>query len=221
MRQVSPPLSDQSIVRIWKHTHKPAIQDLVKLLCFYSDVPFFLFRPWFKDRSSSNAFTMLHCVSLCVCVCVYIYSAYNGINVSMGLILHECVRNVIVSLSIDCPPLFAWGELWKVEKNVLYNIHKFQTWSNDLKRRGPAGLRDLPCFPYLPLPSSLCPKKHPNSHLLWRRVDRTVLAPASCAAGYSFCQIPAQEKPLVQSLSDRLDTRGGLLKALARGNMEP
>lgn len=78
----------------------------------------------------------------------------------------------------------------KVENNVLYNVHEFQTWSNDLKRRGPAGLRDLPCFPYLPLPSSQCPKKHLNSHLLWKRLDRTALAPASCAAGRSFVRSP-------------------------------
>lgn len=84
---------------------------------------------------------------------------------------------------------------------MLYKLQEFQTWSNDLKRRGPAGLRDLPCFPYLRLPSFQCPKKHLNSHLLWKRVGRTALAPASCAAGCSFVLFPIQEKPFVQSLS--------------------
>lgn len=101
----------------------------------------------------------------------------------------------------DVPLLFAWVELWKVKKNMLYTVQEFQTWSNDLKRRGPEGLRDLPCFPYLCLPSFQCPKKHLNSHLLWKRVDRTALAPASCAAGCSFVLFPTQEKPFVQSLS--------------------
>lgn len=51
----------------------------------------------------------------------------------------------------------------KGRKNVLYNVQEFQTWSNDLKRRGPVGLRDLPCFPYLLLPSSMCTEKHLNA----------------------------------------------------------
>lgn len=67
--------------------------------------------------------------------------------------------------------------------------------------------------PYLPLPSSLCPRIHLNSHLLWKRVDTTAVAPVSCVAGPSLCQIPAQEKPLVHSLSDCLDTRRGLYEA--------
>ena len=101
----------------------------------------------------------------------------------------EAVIGTVYRSSRGLPLLFARGELWKVDKNVLYNIQEFQTWANDLKRRGPAGLRDLPCFPDLPLPSSQCcgnGKKHLNSQLLWKRVGKTALAPASCAAGCSF-----------------------------------
>lgn len=150
----------------------------------------------FKDKSSSNAFTRLHCVYV-LSMCLH---ALHGV-------LHQKTWNYACEFLAQRHWLDEWtsasGRVYtevtdtfscylqeesyeKVEKNVLYNVHEFQTWSNDLKRRGPAGLRDLPCFPYLPLPSSQCPKKHLNSHLLWKRLDRTALAPASCAAGCSF-----------------------------------
>lgn len=41
------------------------------------------------------------------------------------------------------------------------------------KEGGPAGLRDLPCFPYLPFTSLQCPKIQPDGYLLWRMLNRT------------------------------------------------
>lgn len=97
------------------------------------------------------------------------------------------------------PLVVCMSRAMKSEKDSV--VQKFQTWSNDLKWREPAGLRGLPCVPYLPLLSFQCPETHLDSHLCWKWVDRTALAPASCAAGCSFVLLPIQEKPFVQSLS--------------------
>lgn len=173
-------------------------------ICFCSDVPFFPLPSspthpvcWPGSRISPVVMHLPYCTmcvySACVCVCMLckgvLQKTWNYCK--YVTLLNKCMREWLdewnsnsermYTEARDFPFLFEWGGIWKVEKNVLYNIQEFQTWSNDLKRRRPTGLRDLPCFPYLPLPSSQCPEKHLNSHPLWKRVDRTTLAPASCA----------------------------------------
>lgn len=83
--------------------------------------------------------------------------------------------------------------------NVLYNVHEFQTWSNDLKRRGPGRIKRFAMFPPTCLsPSSQCPKKHLNSHLLWKKKrGRDSTSPCFlCCRAAALSDPPAQEKPL-------------------------
>lgn len=93
--------------------------------------------------------------------------------------------------------------LLKVDKNVLYNIQEFQTWSNDLKRRGPAGLRDLPCFPLTCLShlSSVAEmvRNISKSDLWWKRVGKNTLVPCFLCCRLQISQMPTQERALVQT----------------------
>lgn len=159
--------------------------------------------PWAVSRMSPVVMLLPYCI-------LYL-DVLQNMDLNMWLLAqaYERVDRSVWSSSRDSSWLFAWGKVWKVDKNVLYSIQEFQTWSNDFKRRGSAGSRPT----YLShFPSAL--------ENILTGISGGGGCPCFLCCRLQLCQNPAQEKPLVQSLSDSFNTHGGLFKTGARGKTE-